>query len=277
MNIGLCFRAPSINTCMPRMQVLRILVVFGSVIAVLALTGCGQGLSGQAIGENLEEIEVLRQEISDISNRVVALDASINNFQALKNNEDIPVMEKNIEEIADSLTELEENIAKFEETIDVIDTSVVDLASLVKSSIQVKSPAVMGDVIGEGGVTNSEMTEDGKSTKGDCNVPGESSLVMTGFEFQSEAETFLKISEPVHSEPGDIIGAIGEYERISPFNDWHYGTISASGEHYLWTNRAGSSWVLYPDFGNNRFGTDSSNPYYNFPSDSPSRYFKIFC
>ena len=97
---------------------------------------------------------------------------------------------------------------------------------------------------------------------------------MRGFVFQSESETFLKVDSS-GSPLGFTSGVVGNYVRIDPFNDWHYGTISTSGSNYLWTNTAGSAWTLYADFANARFGTDTSNPYYNFPADSPSRYFTI--
>lgn len=237
--------------------------------------GCGQGLSGQATGEDAEEVEVLKQKISDISDSLADLDTNIGNLEEVKDNEDIRELEQEMLGISNRLANLSESIAKVEDTLDVMNTSVTDLASLVEDVYQTKSSEVFGNAVGVSGVNSGEIVEAAKSDTENCNVSGESQLSMKGFVFQSEAETFLKVAGDDRSTSGDVIGAVGEYERVGPFNDWHYGTISASGDNYLWTNRAGSSWTLYPDFTNGRFGTDTSNPYYNFPSNSPSRYFTI--
>ena len=89
---------------------------------------------------------------------------------------------------------------------------------------------------------------------------------MKGFVFQNENETFLKVDSS-GTPLGYTSGVLGNYVRIGAFNDWHYGTISTAGSNYLWTNLAGADLTLYSDFTNGRFGTDTSNPYYNFPSD----------
>ena len=265
----------SIKLFLPKMSILRMVLGISFLISVLMLMGCGQGLSGQAIGEDDEDIEVLKQEISDISDSIADLDTSIENLESVKDTEDVRAMEQEILGIFKRLADLNESISKVEDALDGMNASLTDLTSLVEEDNQTKSIEVFDNAVGETGVNSGEIVEPAKSDTGNCDVSGESQSSMKGFVFQSEAETFLKIASDDRSRSGDVIGAIGEYERVGPFNDWHYGTISESGDNYLWTNRAGSSWILYPDFTNGRFGTDTSNPYYNFPSDSPSRFFTI--
>ena len=258
-----------------KMSVLRMLLGISFLIFVFFLMGCGQGLSGQAIGEEAEDIEILKQEISDISDKLVELNANIENLASDQGIEYIRAVREEMQGNSDSLADQRETITNIEETIDVINSSVVDLASLVGNVDQAKASAVFSITVGDSGVKSGEIVEAAASNTENCNVSDEFQLSMKGFVFQSDAETFLKIDDDNRSTPRDIIGAVGEYERVGPFNDWHYGVISALGDNYLWTNRAGSSWTLYPDFTNDRFGTDTSNPYYNFPSNSPSRYFTI--
>ncbi|MDE0824267.1 MAG: hypothetical protein OSB07_09945 [Dehalococcoidia bacterium] len=91
-------------------EVSIIRIVFGISIltSVLILTGCGQGLAGQAIGKDTEDIRVLEEEILDIS---------------------------------DSLANLNESFVKIEDTIDAINTSLADLAALVEQNASVKDGA----------------------------------------------------------------------------------------------------------------------------------------
>lgn len=60
-------------------------------------------------------------------------------------------------------------------------------------------------------------------------------------------------------------GLLGDYRRFPVENPWHEGTISLvedSGEFLLrWTNRAGVSWVLYPELQRGRLRTGEGNPY----------------
>ena len=107
-----------------------------------------------------------------------------------------------------------------------------------------------------------------------CYVTRASQLSLTGFVFQNDNETFVKVNasgEPV----GYTTGVLGNYERIGAINNWHYGSISVLDDVYQWTNSVGQSWPLYPDFANGRFSTDASNPYYDSQIDSPSRYFTL--
>ena len=258
-----------------KMSILRTCLGISFLMSVVMLMGCGQGLSGQAIGGDDENNEVLKQQVADISDRLAALDANIEALESDQGIEDIRDVREGMQGNSDSLANLKEIIENVEETIDVINSSVVDLASLVGNVDQAKASAVFSNTVGDSGVKSGEIVEAAASNTENCNVSDEFQLSMKGFVFQSDAETFLKIDDDNRSTPRDIIGAVGEYERVGPFNDWHYGVISALGDNYLWTNRAGSSWTLYPDFTNDRFGTDTSNPYYNFPSNSPSRYFTI--
>ena len=70
-----------------------------AITSLLLLVGCGQGLAGQAAGEDVEDIGVLKQEVSAISS---------------------------------GLAELTGQIEQIEEAIEVLDESVSDLASSVE-------------------------------------------------------------------------------------------------------------------------------------------------
>ena len=105
------------------------------------------------------------------------------------------------------------------------------------------------------------------------NLSGESQSSMKGFAYRGENEIFSKVSSDTHSTPGDVVGAIGEYERVGPFNELHYRTISVSVDDHLWTNRDGSSWTFYLDSTNGPFETYTLDPYYKYTSDSLSRYY----
>lgn len=57
---------------------------------------------------------------------------------------------------------------------------------------------------------------------------------------------------------------VGEYEQLQVQNKWQKGTITlkpGSSPLLLWTNKAGVSWTLTPDFSRQLLLTDVSNPY----------------
>ena len=119
----------------------------------------------------------------------------------------------------------------------------------------------------------------------DCDETKPTQFVASGFTFQSEDETFLKVDDDGNPQ-GNTCGILGSYQRFPVLNDWHTGIISydtkvtATGEtgnsQYRWTNNAGSSWPLYPEFHVSRFNTDSQNPYYDYPPGESHPYFTIF-
>ena len=54
----------------------------------------------------------------------------------------------------------------------------------------------------------------------------------------------------------------GTYQRSPAQNGWHTGNIERVGNTLQWTNLAGKSWKLAPDFQHARLQTGSDNPYY---------------
>ena len=119
----------------------------------------------------------------------------------------------------------------------------------------------------------------------DCDETKPTQFVASGFTFQSEDETFLKVDDEGNPQ-GSTCGILGRYQRFPVLNDWHTGIISydtevtATGEtgnsQYRWTNNAGQWWPLYPEFHVSRFNTDSQNPYYDYPPGESHPYFTIF-
>ncbi len=56
---------------------------------------------------------------------------------------------------------------------------------------------------------------------------------------------------------------LGTYDRLPVANNWHTGTITEIGDGNLrWTNNAGVSWVLTPDFDEGKLFTGPDCPYY---------------
>ena len=101
--------------------------------SVLLLTGCGQGLAGQATGEDAEDIGVLKQSILDISDSLVELDERIVRFEKVEDTEDTQILKQEILDISNNLANLNEGIGQAEDAIDVLYESVADLISLVES------------------------------------------------------------------------------------------------------------------------------------------------
>ena len=81
---------------MTRPKLLPAVLATATLVQIFILTGCGQGLTGQATGESAGEIEGLKREISSIS---------------------------------EGLTELTDQIEQIEEAINVLDVSVSELSS----------------------------------------------------------------------------------------------------------------------------------------------------
>ena len=131
----------------------------------------------------------------------------------------------------------------------------------------------MSNAVDDGRVDSDGNMEAAESGTNNRNLSGESQSSMKGFAFRGETEIFSKVSSDTHSTPGDVVGAIGEYERVGPFNELHYRTISVSVDDHLWTNRDGSSWTFYLDSTNGPFETYTLDPYYKYTSDSLSRYY----
>ena len=91
------------------------LFVISGLASVLLLTGCGRGLSGQATGGNSEDIEALKQEISAISTSLAELSIQIEQTE-----ETIEVLDASVADLARS------------EAIEVLDASVSDLARSIE-------------------------------------------------------------------------------------------------------------------------------------------------
>ena len=74
---------------------------------------------------------------------------------------------------------------------------------------------------------------------------------------------------PVEIDHDDLEKVIGSYSQDHPKNDWHIGTItvekrSEDGKISVlkWTNKAGRSWLLYPDLKTASLKTGDDNPYH---------------
>ena len=153
----------SIKLFLPKMSILRMVLGISFLISVLMLMGCGQGLSGQAIGEDDEDIEVLKQEISDISDSIADLDTSIENLESVKDAEDVRAMEQEILGIFKRLADLNESISKVEDALDVMNASLTDLTSLVEDVDQAEPSEIFGNAVGETGVNTGDIV--GMETK----------------------------------------------------------------------------------------------------------------
>ena len=153
----------SIKLFLPKMSILRLVLGISFLISVLMLMGCGQGLSGQAIGEDDEDIEVLKQEISDISDSIADLDTSIENLESVKDTEDVRAMEQEILGIFKRLADLNESISKVEDALDVMNASLTDLTSLVEDVDQAEPSEIFGNTVGETGVNTGDIV--GMETK----------------------------------------------------------------------------------------------------------------
>jgi len=150
-------RTFSINISLFKTSIFRTILGVSFLISALLLAGCGQGLSGQAIGEDVEDIEILRQEVSDLSDSISKLAIVIRNLEAAKDTEDIRALEQEILGTSNRLDNMRESISAIEDTFDVINTSVSDLASLVEYVDQTKSSEVLDNFVGETGVNSDEI------------------------------------------------------------------------------------------------------------------------
>jgi len=54
---------------------------------------------------------------------------------------------------------------------------------------------------------------------------------------------------------------VGSYVQGAGDNPWYRGTITAQGNNFLWSNEAGVSWELTPDFASGILITGEGNPY----------------
>ncbi len=55
---------------------------------------------------------------------------------------------------------------------------------------------------------------------------------------------------------------LGTFQRYPVENGYHTGSITRDGDQLRWTNQAGVSWGVTPDFERNRLLTNRENPYY---------------
>ena len=129
------------------------------------------------------------------------------------------------------------------------------------------------DIVSNGtSVANSTFTVfiNEVSTETTCDATNPYDVIVSGFSFQGENDTFRKVDN-LGNELGATCGVEGLYQRPIVENFYHKGIISQQDGEYFWNNMGVSNWQLYPEFDLGRFTTDSSNPYF---SESP--YFTLF-
>lgn len=74
---------------------------------------------------------------------------------------------------------------------------------------------------------------------------------------------------PVEIGYDEIAAMVGEYSQSEPQNGWHRGEITIEKRDkdgkpstLKWTNKAGRSWLLYPDLKTAALNTGTANPYH---------------
>ena len=224
----------SIKLFLPKMSILRMVLGISFLISVMMLMGCGQGLSGQAIGEGDEDIEVLKQEISDISDSIADLDTSIENLESVRDTEDVRAMEQEILGIFKRLADLNESISKVEDALDGMNASLTDLTSLVEEDNQTESIEVFDNAVGETGVNTGDIV--GMETK-DSDVLRPVALVVVfddgvdGKTWGDGRYTRCVTGEPCGHLSGPTIHGREVYVKTSghmsndPSHHWHYAYI----------------------------------------------------
>ena len=78
-------------------MIFKVTVSISVLLLVLLFAGCGQGLSGQATGEDAEDIGITKQDISEISDNLADLRTSIEQLE-----DQIGVLNASVADIADS-------------------------------------------------------------------------------------------------------------------------------------------------------------------------------
>ena len=69
-----------------------------------------------------------------------------------------------------------------------------------------------------------------------------------------------KPKRPPVADRADIASLLGTYRHSPAQTDWHTGNIERDGSKLRWTNFAGVSWTLTPDFASDRLETGRDNP-----------------
>jgi hypothetical protein len=100
-------------------SIFRAALSISVLLLVLLVAGCGQGLSGQATGEDRGNTGITKQDISDISNNLADLHTSIEQLE-----KDIGVLNASVAGIALSSGE------PFEKVVGALNPSVADIAPL---------------------------------------------------------------------------------------------------------------------------------------------------
>ena len=104
---------------MRKKSIFRAALSISVLLLVLLVAGCGQGLSGQATGEDRGNTGITKQDISDISNNLADLHTSIEQLE-----KDIGVLNASVAGIALSSGE------PFEQVVGALNPSVADIAPL---------------------------------------------------------------------------------------------------------------------------------------------------
>ena len=106
-------------------------LMISALASVLLLTGCGQGLAGQATGKYAEDIEMIKQEVSVTSSSLLELTTQIEHIAEAVEALDASVSDLARSEAIEILDPPASDLARSEE-IKVLDASVSDLARSVE-------------------------------------------------------------------------------------------------------------------------------------------------
>ena len=56
---------------------------------------------------------------------------------------------------------------------------------------------------------------------------------------------------------------IGRYETDPVLNDWHKVSVTQENSNFRWTNNAGVSWIMRPNFDQGKFILEQDCHYYD--------------